>query len=358
VRGITTAKSEAFQGRHAERLMLVYDEAVGIEANFFEVGRSMITGSPRQGWVCFYNPTNPGSQVYREESSGQWNSVTMSQFDHPNIAAELAGQDPPYPSAVRLSQVVRDMDNYGARIDPDKPPQDGEVALSPQLRWLPGPLADCRILGRWPRGLGNNVWSDGLWERMEKVRLDVNPDWFVQIGCDVAAYGLDETAIVVKQGPCVLHAERHNGWGPRQTMNHLKELCHRYCGRRAPQSVACLIDAAGVGLGVADYANGYHFVPILSAKTASDAESYNNRRTELWFRAQKFAQVDLIDISRLPDDERRRLKVELLAPTYDFDPMNRLRVEPKKITKKKLRHSPDLADAFNLACYWLYPAPA
>jgi hypothetical protein len=35
--------------------------------------------------------------------------------------------------------------------------------------------------------------------------------------------------------------------------------------------------------------------------------------------------------------------------------MNRLRVEPKDITKKKLRRSPDLADAFNLACYWLYP---
>ena len=241
VRGLTTAKSEAFQGRHCERLLLIYDEAVGIEPQLFEVGRSLFTGSPGQGWVCFYNPTNPGSQVYREESSGQWNMVTMSQFDHPNVAAELGGHDPPYPSAVRLTQVIRDMDHYGARIDPTKPPRDGEVALSEKLRWKPGPLADCRILGRWPRGLGNNVWSDGLWEQMEKVRLEVNPDWFVQIGCDVAAYGLDETAIVVKQGPCVLHAERHNGWGPQQTMLYLKELCHRFCGRREPRSVAVLI---------------------------------------------------------------------------------------------------------------------
>ena len=36
VRGLTTAKSEAFQGRHCERLLLIYDEAVGIEPQLFE----------------------------------------------------------------------------------------------------------------------------------------------------------------------------------------------------------------------------------------------------------------------------------------------------------------------------------
>jgi len=66
VRGITTAKSEAFQGRHAERLLLMFDEAIGIDAQLFEVGRSLFTGCPGQGWVCFYNPTDAGSQVYRE----------------------------------------------------------------------------------------------------------------------------------------------------------------------------------------------------------------------------------------------------------------------------------------------------
>ena len=119
--------------------------------------------------------------------------------------------------------------------------------------------------------------------------------------------------------------------------------------------MAVLIDAVGIGLGVVDHANGYNFVPIVAKHGASDSESYNNQRSELWFRAKKYAEVDLIDISRLPDDERRRLQIELLTPTYDLDPMNRLRVEPKDITKKKLRRSPDLADAFNLACYWLYP---
>jgi len=301
----------------------------------------------------------------------------MSQFDHPNIAAELAGRNPPYPSAVRLSQVVRDMDHYGTRIDPEKPVQDGEVRISRQqqsaggsedrqplptadcrlptdYRWLPGPLADCRILGRWPRGLGNNVWSDGQWERMENVRRPVDPNWLVQIGCDVAAYGNDDTAIVVKKGMCILHSERHNGWGPQMTVGRLKELCHRYCGKQRPESVPCLIDSAGIGMGVADFANGYCFVPINSAHRADEDENYNNRRSELWFRAQKHAEADAIDISRLPEEERRRLKVELLTPTYDLDWRNRLRVEPKAKTKKKLRRSPDLADAFNLACFWIY----
>lgn len=353
--GYVARSGEGFQGRHSEHLMMIFDEAVGIESVFFDVGRSMFRNCLGHSWICFYNPTDISSQVYQEEQSGDWHIVEMSQFDHPNIQAELRGEDPPYPSAVSLAQTISQMDTYGERIPLDREPVDGEVSLcldgEPKYRWIPGPNANSRVLARWPTQGGASIWSERLWDRMSAVAYDIDPRWKVTIGCDIARFGDDDTVIVVKKGPCILSIESHNGWGLDRTLTRLQALAWEHKGDISERQVLIQIDGGGNLGGLADFAPGWNIVPILGIAVASDQLQYYNTRTELWFHARSHAEADLIDISRIDDASRRRLRAELLAPTYEYDPRNRYVVEAKQLTKNKIKRSPDVADAFNLACY-------
>lgn len=62
-----------------------------------------------------------------------------------------------------------------------------------------------------------------------------------------------------------------------------------------------------------------------------------------------------LDLSRLPDAARRRLRPQLVAPTWKLDSQGRRVVEPKADTKKRLKRSPDDADALNLAYGYARP---
>ena len=361
VQGYTAASGEGHQGRHCRALLLAYDEAVGIAPIFWQTGNSMYTGETGHYFLATYNPTDSSSEVYNQEQSGQWDVIVISQFEHPNVLAELRGEPIPYPDAVRLRQVVDAMDQYGTRLAPDAAPQENEVSLGlpgepPLYRWTSSPLADCRVLGRWPVLGGASVWSEAMWLKMLAVQYEINHNWEIRIGCDVALMGDDSTAIVVRIGPCVVHAEWVNGLKDFQIAHRLKQLCEHYAAmkpanhwQREPRSIPCMIDAGGGwATGVFAHNAGFNFVPVLSILPANDADKYPNQRTELWFHTTEFANENAIDISQLPAATKNRLREELLAPNYDIDVKARKRVEPKTITKSKIRRSPDLADALNL----------
>jgi hypothetical protein len=94
--GFTAQDGNAFQGHHSEHMLIVFDEAVGVAPMFWEAAESMFAGEGH-GWLAIFNPTDTSSQAYMEELSGNWHVVSLSALEHPNIAAELRGEPPPYP---------------------------------------------------------------------------------------------------------------------------------------------------------------------------------------------------------------------------------------------------------------------
>lgn len=354
-KGFTADKGESFQGRHRQRMLFLFDEAVGIEPVFWTTTRSMFKPGGEHGWVCFFNPTDSSSQAYQEEQRGGWSTVVMSALDHPNVAAELAGLPPPFPAAVSLAQVNDWLAEWADPIeaadaqvtDIHWPPGSGH--------WLrPGPLAESRVLGRWPSQAAYSVWSDSLWQAVLGTRHALRPAWPVRIGCDVARFGDDHTAIHIRKGLCSLHHERHNGWSTDRTAGRLKQLCHQFGDAHNPERrIPVLIDVGGLGAGVVDQRGGHNFVAVNSAGEPSLPERYLNIRSELWFAGRDCARKGLIDLSRLEPAARRELGRQLLAPRYTIDAAGRQVVEPKADTKKRIRCSPDDADSWNL-CYLAY----
>ena len=358
--GYTARDESSFQGRHEEHVFILFDECVGVPGEFWEAAEGMMTG-PGCLWLCICNPTDTSSQAYQEELSGKFHVLNVSALDHPNIAAELAGQAAPFPAAVRLNWVVERIAEWCTPLDPaDHRAGDVEFPPNSGVWFRPGPLFESRVLGRWPSTATNAIWSDAMWQ--SALIATPLPDEPLQIGCDVARKGDDYTSIVARRGNCAVHHETHNGWSTAQTAGRLKQMAQELArkpieakllqaGRAGedPRRVLICVDDDGVGGGVTDQAGGFNFCGVGAGTRPLEPEGYPNRRSELWFAVAERAAQGRLDVSRLPDESKRLIRSQLMAPTWRVDSQGRREVEKKDETKKRIKRSPDDADALNMA---------
>jgi hypothetical protein len=369
--GFTAESGEAFQGRHQEDMLFVFDEAVGVPPIFWDTTRSMFASSGRHHWLCICNPTDTTSQAYLESLStddrdeNRWHVVNMSALDHPNILAELAGDRPPFPSAVRLTQVNDWVQDWCEPVDAEEvlltdiqwPPESGHW-------WRPGPIAEARILGRWPSAGTYGVWSDSLFAACEKAVGHIILTAIPQIGCDVARYGDDFTSIHVRWGIASVHHESHNGWSVPKIFSRLRELAAHYaveCTGQRPKDaepikaveIPIKVDDDGVGGGLTDllWAEGYRGIAVNAGSTPERPDDYPNKRSELWFQTAQKARNGLVCLGTMPQAVKRRLRQQAMAPEWKADGAGRRVVEKKEETKEKIQRSPDDMDALNLAYY-------
>jgi hypothetical protein len=354
--GYTARDANAFQGRHERNILAVFDEAVGVDGEFWEATEGITSGGECL-WLGIFNPTDVSSRAYEEEQSGDWHVITISALEHPNILAGLRGEKEPFPGAVSLAWVQARIRKWCTPIPAaDRKALDIEFPPGSGTWYRPGPLFESRVLGRWPSSGGDTVWTEAKW--MAALNPLPVPDEPLEIGCDVARYGDDYTVFVARRGPCVLHHERHNGWSTAQTAGGLKRLAKDLClPGENPKEVLIKVDDDGVGGGVTDQAEDYNFVPLSAASKAIDEEDYPNRRSELWFATAERADEGRLDLSRLNDEQRKILRRQLLTPKWRLDSQGRRVAEPKEDVKKRLKKnnpdldggSPDDADALNLA---------
>lgn len=346
IKGFTARDDTAFQGNHDQHVFGIYDEAEGMAAPFWVAGEYQF-----DWWVCFYNPTEISSPAAMAEDSGLWEIHRISALNHPNIAAELAGQPKVIPNAVGLREVKNRLARDATKLLDSDPPHPNEITLDGQ-RYALGPVAQARILGVRPTGGANCVFSENLWKQMLAVACEPESHWPVAIGADIARYGEDFSVFVVRKGKSILHIEQHNGWSVPQIAARLKELVIKNVSKAAEaERVPVLIDDTGVGGGVTDLAGEYRFIGVNFQYKAEDEEMYPNSRSELWFRFADLVRADAIDISRIDTDTKRDLRAQLLSPLYTLDRKGRRLLEEKKHTRARIGVSPDIADALVLATY-------
>jgi hypothetical protein len=352
--GFTARDADAFQGHHSEHSLIVFDEAVGVAATFWEAAESMFPHAAGHAWLAIFNPTDTSSQAYQEELTGNWHVIAMSALEHPNIAAELAGFPPPYPAAARLDWLNDRLKSWCTPVNGKPKATDVEWPPSSGQYLRPGPIAEARLLGRWPSQSTNGVWSDGAWSEAEQ-RDSPEPDEMPEIGCDVARFGDDFTSIHARRGAVSLHHESANGWSTAETAGRLKMLANEIARPRGvdPRKVPVKIDDDGVGGGVTDQKGEYNFIGVSGASKPKDQEGYPNLRSELWFALAERAVDGNLSLALLPAETRRELRRQAMAPTWKLDAQGRRVVEPKDETKKRIKRSPDDMDALNLA----YHAP-
>lgn len=348
--GYTSRDDAAFQGRHAERVLIVFDECTGIDAPIWEAAEGMAVG-PGCLWLAICNPTDTSSHAYEEEQSGRFHALTVSALEHPNIAAELAGLPAPYPGAVSLRWVRDRLRDWCDEVTPgDAMAGDVEFPPGSGRFYRPGPLFEGRVLGRWPHQGSRAVWSEAAWQACLREKPLEPGDGPTCIGCDVARFGEDSTVMVVRRGPAVLHHESHNGWDTARTAQRIKELAARFAQPdENPRRVAVFVDDDGVGGGVVDQRGRHTFAGCSAAARARAPREYPNRRSELWFSLAARAASGELDLTRLPRRTSVELRRQAMAPRWHVDDRGRRSMEGKEELRRRLGRSPDDMDALNLA---------
>ena len=341
--GYTSSTGTSFQGLHGTTICGIVDESVGVDNAIFEAIAPMIAG-PGSYTLLLFNPTDSTSYPYTLERSGKAHLVVLNALKHENIIQELQGKAAPFPNAIRLANLRKLIDEW-CEISKDPSTEDFEFDGK---MYHPSPVAECRILGRYPTEGANSIWTDALFTKC--CELDVGDEGTVQIGNDVACFGDDDSAFAVRRGGNLIHLEWHNGWSPMQQVERLKALSMQY--RLAPTvKPAIVIDETGVGMAVSTQGYDYAFQGINFASKAMQPLRFRNKRDELHFTIADKAKAGEVSFKKLAKYQQDILRIELLATTYSLDYQGRRFCEPKLEVKKRLGKSPDLAEAVMMAYY-------
>lgn len=337
--GLSTDKPERFAGQHADHLLLIIDEASGIDERIYEAASGYLSG-PDAHLLLIGNPTQLAGEFYAafHEKSDKYNTISISAFDTPAFTGEQVS-DAAWESLKGIPDYVEEMrDLYG----------EGS------------PVYQVRVLGEFASTSDDTVCSGADVEdaRARTVERHVP----AVVSCDVARFGSDETVISVRRGNHVRVVRRYAGQDTMRTVGEILQVADAVVrGTETPLSgpvepaatfppnmLRIVVDDTGVGGGVTDrlreviwerspHAASYQVVPF-TASAASWSGDYPNRRSELWFSfSERLPQLDL--------DPDKKLAAELVAPKYSLDSKGRRVVEPKADTKKRLTRSPDTADS-------------
>jgi len=122
-RGLSSDKPEGFTGYHEEHLMVVVDEACGIQYEVFDV-LSTCAAARGNKMLLIGNPTDPNT-FFGHTHTGRvpdWTRISMSAYESPNIVLGPDGQyqdiEPlPYPKLVSMRWINEKKHQWG-KSDP------------------------------------------------------------------------------------------------------------------------------------------------------------------------------------------------------------------------------------------------
>lgn len=303
---------EALQGIHSDHVLLVVDEASGVDEEVFEAAGGSMSGR-NATTLLISNPTRLSGTFYDSHHSARasWRTMHVGWKDSPRV-------DPAYEQEIR-EQYGEDSNVYRVRVLGEFANEDRDVVI-------PFELVDAAV----NRDVQVNPMAPMVW------------------GVDVARGGRDRSALCKRRGNVV--PEPVKTWHTDDLMTLSGHLMSEY--RAAPPAerpVDILVDAIGLGAGVVDRlreigapARG---INVAESPAFDGGGRYRNLRTELWFRAAEFFQQRMC---RIPNDPQliKELSWPCYQPTSDGA---KIQVEPKDVTRKAHQgRSPDVADAFVL----------
>ncbi len=167
-------------------------------------------------------------------------------------------------------------------------------------------------------------------------------------GLDPARFGDDRSALAVRKGLALLQLKTWKDTNLMQLSGYLCDLIDKM------NPVSVFIDVGGLGAGVVDrmWQIGHQgrVIAVNSSNKSSNQAKFLNLRAEMWWRMRDWFELGAF----LPNDPE--LRADLLAPTYEYDAANRIKIESKEKMKARGLKSPDLADA--LALTFAYPVEA
>lgn len=307
--GLSTDKPDQFQGFHSPHLMVLIDEASGIQPEIEEA----IDGLTPEKIVRIGQPLSTVGRFADAFRMQGVHKIRISAYDTPNVKE----------GKVLIPGLINalDVENFKIRYG-----EDSNVFR-------------VRVLGEFPTQDSDALISvDDIAKAMERD-VSVQPQFEKKLGVDVARFGNDRSALIVRQMEKVVRKEMFYSMDTMQIAGHALRIAKEEHIR--PENI--FVDVIGVGAGVFDRLKeqGWNATPVNVAEAPSDKENYLNLRAEL-YAAKVKPWVKTADIPK--DDDF----YELANIKYKFSSTGKLQIESKEDMKKRGIESPDVADALML----------
>lgn len=303
-------QAETLAGKHADYILFILDEVGGIPQAVMVAAEAALGSGIVSRLLIAGNPTRLEGPLYRacNEDRALWNLHEITgDPDDPNRAPR-----------VDKAWAQQQIDSYGRE----------------------NPWVMANVLGQFPPNSINTLLGPEDVAKAMRRHLRVEEYGFAQkrMGIDVADEGDDRTVIFPRQGLVAFTpAIMRNAKGP--------DIAARVIAAKHKWgSELELIDDTGGWAGSAQdfvITAGHALMPVNFAGKATDPR-YENARAEMWFEMAEWVKRGGV-LPNIPD-----LVAELTTTTYTFTPKGRFILEPKKLVKKRLKRSPDLADALAL----------
>ena len=295
---------DAMQGVHSDTTFLCVDEAAGVDEAVYEAAYGSMTSA--NAYICLIgNPTRSTGYFWETHHTNKntWFTMNVSCLDSPMVSPDF----------------IEEMKNkYGIE--------------SNQYR--------TRVRGLWPTIDSDTCIPRGLVEDAVSRRVKVPQDYPSLWGLDVGRMGADKSVLIERVGRKVTQIW---SWEKLDLMTLADRVDQLYQdSEKRPLDIS--VDAVGIGAGCLDrlVQLGLPARAINVGESPARTDTYANKRAELWFTLRDWLNGEV----ELPD--HHQLVEDLVAPRFNYRPNGTLGLERKEETAKRLRKSPDFADALTL----------
>jgi hypothetical protein len=364
LKGISANDTHSLQGRHTSGMvLLVIDEACGINNEYYPPLFTIAHGGSGSRFVACYNPTDTSSVLTELEQQSDFNVISISGLEHPNVIYYDNNPDRddnyvPIPGAITGPLFIELMRKWSSPID-EHNKKITDVRLPGTNDWVrPNSIGESRLLGRWPTVSFTTVWSPTLFDVITDLDLFIDTLNPPEMGIDVARMGDDSSVIAIKQDNTLFDMQEYNSLSITEFAtiieNEVKKVASTF--NTTTNNIPIKIDSTGLGAGtfdILDDKEDLNVIDINFSESAYEIEKYANIRAELWFSLKEQAEKGIISFNKVQDQYlKNKLRTEFITPYYRFNPKGKIIIESKEDTKKRARKgSPNLADAVNLAFY-------
>lgn len=388
-------KGSTFQGFHADNVLVVFDEAVGVPHDIWTQVEGLLTSGAVVKFVCIANPTTKNCNFFECFSMASWRKIHLSCFDSPNMIANgfLTIEDIRAEVDFLLGLDEGDMlDRIKSYKKPVSHLLSAQWVIEKALpdEWgIEHPLFQSKVLGQFP-DIDDTVLIQTKDVKIAQARTQMAKDKGVRyIGIDVARFGDDRsvwTELVEGQGkievldennkvlktikapPVHTRTKKTAKQDLMATVGHsVRFIMDDYEG----QDTVVVIDATGVGSGVYDRLielqkekdgpiprkikivelhYGASVKSIQKNKKKPTKKEKQEQDTYLNVKALMFA----ILANSIKNEIRLRkdavYSAQLPTIKYTFNSTGKMVIESKKDYKKRTgKPSPDEADSLAMA---------
>ena len=328
--GMTAKDSESFSGWHQENILIIIDEASGVEPHIYEAAEGILS-SEGSRILLIGNPTTRTGEYFKAFQSSSYHNIRINCYDHPNV--------------------VKKRNYYAKAVDKDWPDER-------KKEWGPNsPMFRVRVLGKFPRSDDNTVlpldWLEAAVNRKVSIRGPKAG------GLDVARFGDNETVCGKFVGRKYLEEFSYVGQRETQKGSTVETFIRARQVKTGLNAFA--IDDDGIGGAVVDQFRASRIrgiFPFVSNSRAYDPINFANLITEAFWILRTELENGFLDRTNpavglsLPDNDN--LIHQLSSRLYDYTPAGQMRVESKKDLLAREEKSPDHGDCCVIAawCRW------